>query len=68
MNEVQAKDHEIFGYHGGSNSVFALQDIVLSLGLMIGPLITGLLSEAVGYYWMNFTFGECGFYLLFWQF
>ncbi|KAJ5647012.1 hypothetical protein N7490_003384 [Penicillium lividum] len=55
MNEFQAKDPEIFGPHGGSNRVFGLQDIALSLGLIIGPLISGSLTQAVGYYWMNFT-------------
>jgi hypothetical protein len=58
MNEFQVKDDEIFGQYGGSNRVFALQDIALSLGLMIGPLISGSLSEAVGYFWMSFVLGE----------
>lgn len=63
MNEFQDKDDEIFGQYGGSNRVFALQDIALSLGLMIGPLVSGSLSEAVGYYWMSFALGEFFFSL-----
>ncbi|KAJ6091490.1 hypothetical protein N7467_003459 [Penicillium canescens] len=55
MNEFQVKDDEVFGQYGGSNRVFALQDMALSLGLMIGPLISGSLSEAVGHYWMSFA-------------
>ncbi|KAJ5933310.1 hypothetical protein N7454_005639 [Penicillium verhagenii] len=64
LNELQAKDPEIFGRHGGSNRVFALQDIALSLGLMIGPLISGFLSQVVGYYWMSCTLGRCAVLLL----
>lgn len=58
MNELQSKEPEIFGQYGGSNRVFSLQEIAISLGLMVGPLISGYLSQAVGYYWMSFTFGE----------
>ncbi|KAJ5108563.1 hypothetical protein N7456_005238, partial [Penicillium angulare] len=58
LNELQDNNPSMFGPQGGSNRVFALQDIALSLGLMIGPLISGLLSESVGYYWMGFTFGK----------
>ncbi|KAJ6137178.1 hypothetical protein N7471_003664 [Penicillium samsonianum] len=55
LNELQAQNPKVFGQHGGSNRVFALQDIALSLGLMIGPLISGSLTQAVGYYWMSCT-------------
>lgn len=58
MNEFQAKDNAVFGRHDGSNRVFALQDIALSLGLMVGPFLSGTLSQAVGYYWMSVAFGE----------
>lgn len=58
MSEFQDKDPEIFGRHGGSNRVFSLQEIGISLGLMVGPLISGSLSQAAGYYWMSFTFGR----------
>ncbi|OJJ04881.1 hypothetical protein ASPVEDRAFT_173567 [Aspergillus versicolor CBS 583.65] len=56
QSEFEAKDPSWFGYNGGSNRAFALQDIALSTGLMVGPLISGLLAESAGYYWASCAF------------
>lgn len=57
QSEFEAQDPGRFGYNGGSNRAFALQDIALSTGLMVGPLISGSLAEAAGYYWASCAFG-----------
>ncbi|KIA75934.1 hypothetical protein HK57_00246 [Aspergillus ustus] len=56
LKDLESNDPEIFGQHGGGNRVFALQDIALSLGLMVGPLISGSLTQLVGYYWVSCIF------------
>lgn len=53
------KDPRRFGEHGGSNRAFGLQDTALSTGLTIGPLISGSLTDAAGYYWSSCALGEC---------
>lgn len=58
MKERQSKDPGIFGYHGARNRLFALVEAAFTLGIMVGPLLSGPLSETAGYYYMNLTFGE----------
>ncbi|OJJ55932.1 hypothetical protein ASPSYDRAFT_134715 [Aspergillus sydowii CBS 593.65] len=53
LNELEMKDPRRFGEHGGSNRAFGLQDTALSTGLTIGPLISGSLTDAAGYYWSS---------------
>lgn len=58
VRELQAKDPFIFGSQGGSSRVFSTAEVVYSLGMTIGPLISGLLFEKVGFCVMNIVFGE----------
>ncbi|BCR90467.1 uncharacterized protein ACHE_60353S [Aspergillus chevalieri] len=56
VRELQAKDPFIFGSQGGSSRVFSTSEVVYSLGMTIGPLISGLLYEKVGFCLMNIVF------------
>ncbi|KHN93745.1 Major facilitator superfamily domain, general substrate transporter [Metarhizium album ARSEF 1941] len=58
VHDMQTKNPRVFGDYGGSSRVFSMTEISFSLGMMVGPLLSGLLSEAVGYYYMNLTLGE----------
>jgi MFS family permease len=55
---MQVKDPFVFGPHGGLSRVFSMLEVAFSLGLMLGPLISGTLTEAFGYYSMNCTLSE----------
>ncbi|KAE8164132.1 major facilitator superfamily domain-containing protein [Aspergillus tamarii] len=55
--DMEAKDPKIFGEFGGSSRVFSLTEVAFSLGSMLGPLISGTLSETAGYYYMNLVMG-----------
>ncbi|KAF7590783.1 hypothetical protein BBP40_002399 [Aspergillus hancockii] len=55
IKDMESKNPKIFGEYGGSSRVFSLVEVAFSLGCMLGPLISGSLSEAIGYYYMNIT-------------
>lgn len=56
-HELQAKYPKIFGAHGGSSRVFSIAEVGYSLGMVIGPLISGVLYKAVGFYFVS-VFGK----------
>ncbi|OJJ88496.1 MFS transporter [Aspergillus glaucus CBS 516.65] len=58
VRELQAKDPLIFGHQSGSSRVFSTAEVVYSLGMTIGPMISGLLFEKVGFHLMNVVFGK----------
>ncbi|KAJ5431504.1 Major facilitator superfamily domain general substrate transporter [Penicillium cf. griseofulvum] len=45
----------IFGSEGGLARVFAMMEVAASIGMTIGPLVGGLLTELFGYDYMNWT-------------
>ncbi|PLB52220.1 MFS general substrate transporter [Aspergillus steynii IBT 23096] len=53
--DMQTKDPLIFGPGGGNARAQSILEMAFSLGMMAGPLVTGTLSETVGYYYMTFT-------------
>ncbi|RFU28026.1 hypothetical protein B7463_g8314, partial [Scytalidium lignicola] len=57
FHDLQLKNPKSFGDHGGSSKVFSITEVSFNLGMMLGPLLSGYLSEAVGYYYMNMTLG-----------
>ncbi|KAB8229387.1 major facilitator superfamily domain-containing protein [Aspergillus alliaceus] len=56
--DMETKNPNIFGEFGGSNRIFSMTEVAFSLGSMLGPLISGTLSEAVGYFYMNIVLGS----------
>ncbi|KAL4799555.1 MFS general substrate transporter [Aspergillus venezuelensis] len=48
----------IFGAQTGHSRGFVLSNITFKLGMFLGPLVSGALSESIGYYFMNVIFGE----------
>ncbi|KAB8072432.1 major facilitator superfamily domain-containing protein [Aspergillus leporis] len=55
IKDMESKNPKVFGEHGGSSRVFSMVEVAFSLGCMLGPLLSGSLSEAIGYYYMNVT-------------
>ena len=56
--DMQTTDPLIFGPGGGNARVQSILEMAFSLGMLAGPLVTGTLSETVGYYYMTLTLGE----------
>ncbi|KAK2763904.1 hypothetical protein FQN54_009523 [Arachnomyces sp. PD_36] len=53
VNRLQAQDPEKFSARAGNLRVFSMTEVAYSLGTMVGPLLTGLLIEGVGFFYMN---------------
>ncbi|KAJ5702300.1 major facilitator superfamily domain-containing protein [Penicillium malachiteum] len=48
LEELESKQPNIFGAHGGRSRAFGMNEVAFNLGLMVGPL-SGLLSEKIGF-------------------
>ncbi|EYE90815.1 MFS transporter [Aspergillus ruber CBS 135680] len=57
VREQEAQDPLIFGENGAGSRAFALAEMAFTLGIMLGPLLSGPLVELVGYFYMNVVFG-----------
>ena len=55
--ELQNEHPLIFGEHGGSSRVFSMTEVIYSLGMMLGPLLSGILFETIGFHLMTVVFG-----------
>lgn len=58
VREQEAQDPLIFGENGAGSRAFALAEMAFTLGIMLGPLLSGPLVELVGYFYMNVVFGK----------
>ncbi|KAL3470484.1 MFS general substrate transporter [Aspergillus californicus] len=52
-NSLAAEKPGIFGAGTGYSRAFAMSNITWKLGMFLGPLLCGMLTESVGYYAMN---------------
>ncbi|KAJ5380410.1 Tetracycline resistance protein TetA/multidrug resistance protein MdtG [Penicillium cataractarum] len=57
VKEYQARTPGNFGPQGGLSRVFSMVDVSASFGMMIGPIIGGVLKETIGYTYMSCAFG-----------
>ncbi|KAJ5423224.1 Major facilitator superfamily domain general substrate transporter [Penicillium cf. griseofulvum] len=55
VKTYQERTPGIFGSEGGLARVFAMMEVAASIGMTIGPLVGGLLTELFGYDYMNWT-------------
>ncbi|KAL3455733.1 major facilitator superfamily domain-containing protein [Aspergillus heterothallicus] len=58
VHDLEAKDPNIFGPYGGNSRLSGLTELPFNIGMIAGPLLSGTISETVGYYWMNTILGE----------
>ncbi|KAJ5764813.1 Tetracycline resistance protein TetA/multidrug resistance protein MdtG [Penicillium odoratum] len=54
----QEKSPGIFGSEGGLSRVFSMMEVAASLGMTIGPIVSGLLKENLGYACMSWTLSK----------
>ncbi|KAL4936813.1 hypothetical protein BDV06DRAFT_216375 [Aspergillus oleicola] len=52
-NELTAEIPGVFGAGDGYSRAFAMSNVSWKLGMFLGPLLSGLLTDSVGYYMMN---------------
>ncbi|KAM3415974.1 hypothetical protein BST61_g9463 [Cercospora zeina] len=53
VDEFELNQPGIFGRKGGYARSFSLTNVSFSSGLVFGPLLSGVLADHVGYYYMN---------------
>lgn len=58
VKERQTEDPGVFGPHGGFGRAYALNEVLSTGAMMAGPILSGVLQLAIGYYYMNVVFGE----------
>lgn len=58
IDDLQSARPGVFGTHGGYARTYSLSNLSFSTGLLIGPLVSGSLTDAVGYYGMNSILGK----------
>ncbi|KAF4205490.1 hypothetical protein CNMCM6805_006236 [Aspergillus fumigatiaffinis] len=68
MHELQSKDPTFFGDYGASSRLFSLIEIFFNLGLVLGPLLSGLLVEALSFYYTWGLFGGVSLLVAFFTF
>ena len=51
--ELESQNPGIFGPNGANSKISAMMEVSFNAGMLIGPLVSGVLSETLGYYYMN---------------
>ena len=55
---MEAKDPRVFEINRSNLRVFSMTEVGFSLGMMLGPLLTGSLFETVGFFYMTVVLGK----------
>ncbi|KAL4783837.1 major facilitator superfamily domain-containing protein [Aspergillus varians] len=53
VHELEAKNPKIFGPYGGNSRLSGMTEVPFTIGMMLGPLLSGTCSELIGYYYMH---------------
>ncbi|KAJ5356722.1 MFS transporter [Penicillium concentricum] len=56
--ELQETQPAIFGPNGGFSRAYSLTNMSWTFSMFIGPILTGSLTQTVGYYYMNVSLGK----------
>ncbi|KAI9695925.1 MAG: hypothetical protein M1836_006042 [Candelina mexicana] len=57
IENLEAESPGIFGPNGGYSRLFSLQSVIYTMGMLVGPEISGILTHKVGYARMNMVLG-----------
>jgi hypothetical protein len=55
---MEAKDPHMFEANRSNLRVFSMTEVGYSVGMMVGPLLSGSLVEGVGFFFMTVALGE----------
>ncbi|KAJ5798873.1 uncharacterized protein N7503_006378 [Penicillium pulvis] len=53
VDEEEEKRPGLFGPNGGYNRTYSMSALTASAGMLVGSFLSGSLSDAIGYYYMN---------------
>lgn len=57
VKDMEAKDPRVFEANRSNLRVFSMTEVSFSLGMMLGPLLTGSLFETIGFFYMTVALG-----------
>ncbi|KAJ5899616.1 hypothetical protein N7495_004360 [Penicillium taxi] len=57
VQEYEFKYPKIFGANGGRGRAFGLTEMSFNMGLIVGPILSGSLSQVIGFFYMNAILG-----------
>lgn len=58
VKEHLEENPNIFGQHGGYSRAYSVSDVAAAaVAMVLGPIVSGSLHQAIGYYYMNLIFG-----------
>ncbi|KAL5342089.1 major facilitator superfamily domain-containing protein [Aspergillus crustosus] len=52
-HDLESQNPHIFGPYGGNSRLSGLTELPFTIGMVLGPLMSGSFSEVLGYYWAN---------------
>ncbi|CAG8000758.1 unnamed protein product [Penicillium nalgiovense] len=58
VDEIEGENPGIFGPNGGYSRAISVSSISWTLGMFVGPIISGYGTEKIGYYGMNCVLGS----------
>jgi Na+/H+ antiporter NhaC len=58
VDEIEGENPGIFGPNGGYSRAISVSSISWTLGMFVGPIISGYGTERIGYYGMNCVLGS----------
>ncbi|KAJ5400078.1 hypothetical protein N7465_010567 [Penicillium sp. CMV-2018d] len=58
VDEIEGKNPGIFGPNGGYSRAISVSSISWTLGMFVGPILSGYGTEQIGYYGMNCVLGS----------
>ncbi|RAH68526.1 MFS transporter [Aspergillus aculeatinus CBS 121060] len=58
INDLEAKHPGIFGPHGGHSRAQSIAWMGWTIGMFLGPIVSGLLVDKIGYLNLNFIYGN----------
>jgi MFS family permease len=58
VDEIQGENPGIFGRNGGYSRAISVVSMSWTLGMFIGPILSGYGTEHIGYYGINCALGK----------
>ena len=58
VDEIEGKNPGIFGPNGGYSRAISVSSISWTMGMFVGPILSGYGTEQIGYYGMSCLLGS----------
>lgn len=59
MKDLEQEHPGRFGPNGRLSSGYSITNFCWTLGMLLGPIVTGFMTRVLGYSYMNYSVGMC---------